>query len=73
MPPKLGKSFVYLGDEFYILAGMPLPEAEWYDGFPQLENGIGLSRNFWKNGRRQAKLPRLRQHKQRYTRWHKRL
>ena len=35
MPPKLGKSFVYLGDEFYILAGMPLPEAEWYDGFPQ--------------------------------------
>lgn len=43
---SLGKSFVYLGDEFYILAGMPLPEAEWYDGFPQLENGIGLSRNF---------------------------
>ena len=43
---SLGKSFVYLGDEFYILAGMPLPQAEWYDGFPQLENGIGLSRNF---------------------------
>ncbi len=43
---SLGKSFVYLGDEFYILADMPLPEAEWYDGFPQLENGIGLSRNF---------------------------
>ena len=43
---SLGKSFVYLGDEFYILAGMPLPQADWYDGFPQLENGIGLSRNF---------------------------
>ena len=43
---SLGKSFVYLGDEFYILAGMPLPQAEWYDAFPQLENGIGLSRNF---------------------------
>ena len=43
---SLGKSFVYLGDEFYILAGLPLPQAEWYDGFPQLENGIGLSRNF---------------------------
>lgn len=43
---SLGKSFVYLGDEFYILAGMPLPKADWYDGFPQLENGIGLSRNF---------------------------
>ena len=43
---SLGKSFVYLGDEFYILAGMSLPQADWYDGFPQLENGIGLSRNF---------------------------
>ena len=43
---KLGKSFIYLGDEFYVLAGSPLPPAEWYDGFPQLENGIGLSRNF---------------------------
>ena len=48
---KLGRSFVYLGDEFYILAQRPMPPAEWYDGFPQLENGIGLTRNFlteWK-------------------------
>lgn len=42
----LGKSFIYLGDEFYLLAGEPLPPEAWYDGFPQLENGIGLSRNF---------------------------
>ncbi|NLH46654.1 MAG: DUF512 domain-containing protein [Acholeplasmataceae bacterium] len=49
---KLGKSFIYLGDEFYINAGMEIPKAERYDGFPQLENGIGLSRNFldeWEN------------------------
>ncbi len=49
---KFGKSFIYLGDEFYINAGMNLPDAERYDGFPQLENGIGLSRNFldeWEN------------------------
>lgn len=43
---ETGKSFVYLGDEFYLLAGKPLPPSEWYDGFPQLENGIGLTSNF---------------------------
>lgn len=43
---KHGHSFVYLGDEFYLLAQMPIPETELYDGFPQLENGIGLVRNF---------------------------
>ena len=53
---SLGKSFVYLGDEFYILAGMPLPQAEWYDGFPQLENGIGLSRNFMEEWQKARKI-----------------
>lgn len=43
---KFRKSFIYLGDEFYLLAERPLPEALWYDGFPQIENGIGLSRSF---------------------------
>ena len=43
---KFGKSFVYLGDEFYLLAEKQLPDASWYDGFPQIENGIGLSRSF---------------------------
>lgn len=43
---RLGRSFVYLGDEFYVLAGRPMPPASWYDGFPQLENGIGLTCNF---------------------------
>ena len=42
-----GKSFIYLGDEFYLLAGKEVPPAEWYDGFPQLENGIGLTRSFF--------------------------
>ena len=53
---SLGKSFVYLGDEFYILAGMPLPQADWYDGFPQLENGIGLSRNFLEEWQKANKI-----------------
>ena len=43
---RLGRSFVYLGDEFYILAGEKMPPVDWYDGFPQLENGIGLTQNF---------------------------
>lgn len=55
----LGKSFIYLGDEFYLLAGLPLPPEDWYDGFPQLENGIGLSRNFlceWERAERETHL-----------------
>ncbi len=43
---QTGRSFIYLGDEFYLLAGAKIPSASWYDGFPQLENGIGLTRLF---------------------------
>ena len=43
---ETGKTFIYLGDEFYLLAGREVPTADWYDGFPQLENGIGLTRSF---------------------------
>lgn len=43
---KDGDSFVYLSDEFYIQAGIPIPQFDEYDGFPQLENGIGLVRSF---------------------------
>ena len=43
---ETGKTFIYLGDEFYLLAGREVPSAAWYDGFPQLENGIGLTRSF---------------------------
>ncbi len=49
-----GTSFVYLSDEFYLTAGLAVPQAAIYDGFPQLENGIGLTRNFldeWSVGR----------------------
>ena len=51
MRKQIGKNFIYLSDEFYLLAGEPLPKAEEYDGFPQLDNGRGLTRNFieqWK-------------------------
>ena len=50
---ETGKTFIYLGDEFYLLAEKPFPPTEWYDGFPQLENGIGLTANLcWSGTRR---------------------
>lgn len=41
-----GTRFVFLADEFYILAGLELPKDEEYEGYPQIENGVGLIRNF---------------------------
>lgn len=43
---KLGVNFVYPADEFYLLAGASVPRASEYDGFPQIENGVGLVRAF---------------------------
>ncbi len=43
---ECGRTFVYLGDEFYFLAGLDMPPVEYYDDFPQIENGIGMTRNF---------------------------
>lgn len=39
-----GRSLVYVSDEWYLLAGLEVPPAKEYDGFPQLENGVGLTR-----------------------------
>lgn len=41
---KYGTHFVHASDEWYILAGLPMPEAARYDGYPQLENGVGMLR-----------------------------
>ncbi|MBI2298068.1 MAG: DUF512 domain-containing protein [Armatimonadetes bacterium] len=39
-----GDGFVYAADEQYLNASLPLPPAAYYDGFAQIENGIGPSR-----------------------------
>lgn len=39
-----GTHFVHASDEWYLLAGRELPEAERYDGYLQLENGVGMLR-----------------------------
>ena len=41
---KHGTHFVQASDEWYINAGREFPEAERYDGFIQLENGVGMVR-----------------------------
>ena len=42
----LGRRLVYAADEYYLMAGLPFPDAGAYDGFPQHENGIGMARAF---------------------------
>lgn len=39
-----GLHFVHASDEWYLLAGQELPGEEIYDGYPQLENGVGMLR-----------------------------
>ena len=41
---EYGLHFIHAGDEWYILAGQEMPEEERYDGYLQLENGVGMIR-----------------------------
>ena len=41
---EFGIHFIHGGDEWYILAEEELPEEERYDGYLQLENGVGMLR-----------------------------
>ena len=43
---RLGDPFVHAADEFVILAGLPIPEPEYYGDFSQVENGVGLVRQW---------------------------
>jgi putative radical SAM enzyme (TIGR03279 family) len=43
---KRGSRFVFAADEFYILGGVEFPADSEYEGYPQLENGVGLARLF---------------------------
>lgn len=42
--PQYGIHFIHASDEWYILAGREFPEEERYDGYLQLENGVGMMR-----------------------------
>lgn len=43
---KRGSRFVFLADEFYNMAGLDIPGSDEYENYPQLENGVGLARQF---------------------------
>jgi putative radical SAM enzyme (TIGR03279 family) len=43
---KLGERFVYAADELFLLESGTPPRADYYDAFPQVENGIGMMRQF---------------------------
>lgn len=43
---KFGLHFIHASDEFYITAEREFPEEERYDGYIQLENGVGMMRLF---------------------------
>ncbi len=42
--PKYGIHFIHASDEWYILAEEEVPASENYDGYLQLENGVGMIR-----------------------------
>src|SRR5690554_4932050 len=44
---ETGNNLLYAADEFYLLSDQKIPFYEHYNDFPQLENGIGVTRLFW--------------------------
>lgn len=43
---EVQEPFVRLSDEFYIVAGMEVPDEEFYNGYEQIEDGVGVTRCF---------------------------
>jgi putative radical SAM enzyme (TIGR03279 family) len=55
---RYGATVVQCSDEYYTTAGLPVPGARAYDGFPQYENGIGMVRRLlddWTRTRRRLR------------------
>lgn len=39
---RLGSRIFFCADELYVKAGLPLHDEDYYEGYPQLENGVGM-------------------------------
>ena len=39
---EFGTRVFYCGDELYLKAGLPIPDFDHYEDFPQIENGVGM-------------------------------
>ncbi len=44
---ELGARIFCCADEFYLKAGLPLPEESYYGDYEQIENGVGMLRSLW--------------------------
>ena len=44
---RCGSRLIYAADELYLRAGLPIPPEEEYEGYPQIENGVGMLRSFY--------------------------
>jgi len=57
---KFGVHFIYASDEWYLVAGRPLPPKKDIDGLSLEENGLGMVRNFlnaWRKEQKELKTP----------------
>jgi putative radical SAM enzyme (TIGR03279 family) len=50
---------LFVADEFFIKAGLPIPPVSYYEDYPQIENGVGLVRQLLREGARLGRAPRL--------------
>ncbi|MBR3622589.1 MAG: DUF512 domain-containing protein [Selenomonadaceae bacterium] len=67
---EFGETFLYLGDEFYIMAGRDVPSEDYYDEYPQLENGIGLTRKFIRDFEKKLRRNRFQPSKFSYPKYY---
>ncbi|MCR5648793.1 MAG: DUF512 domain-containing protein [Oscillospiraceae bacterium] len=44
---RFGSRVLYCSDELYLRAGLELPPIEYYEDFPQFENGVGMLRSLY--------------------------
>ena len=43
---EYGSRLFFAADEFYLKAKRPIPDSEYYEDYPQIENGVGMIRSF---------------------------
>ncbi|MDP8231813.1 MAG: DUF512 domain-containing protein [Candidatus Zophobacter franzmannii] len=46
---KLPECLIYCSDELFVKAGVEIPKEDYYNGYPQIENGIGMIRSLLDN------------------------
>ena len=64
---EYGLHYVHASDEFYILAEEDFPEETRYDGYLQLENGVGMARSLLNDAERSLRRQKKDGEKKRYT------